>query len=159
MGWSVQDGSKILWGDSSRNTVARSIRITLVMTICCRHRLSVCCVTNMRTRGEYKMSQLNWGKTIHCPPWWITFSCAYIICRNTIHRPSWLITCTYIIWKNTTLKPRIFSDVRRHLKWWQHLSLFLPKPRSITTLWPEMMESVYYNTNFMVYSRDQMNEN
>ena len=62
MGWSyltVQDGPTILCGDSSRNTVVRRMRITLTMTICiCRLRPSVCYVTNMRTRGEYRMTQL-----------------------------------------------------------------------------------------------------
>ena len=31
-------------------------------------RPSVCCVSRMRTRGEYNMPQSNWGKTIHRPP-------------------------------------------------------------------------------------------
>ena len=43
-------------------------------------------------------------------------------------RPHSLITLTCL----KSLKPWICSDSRRHLKWCQHLSLCLPKPRSMS---------------------------
>ena len=56
-------------------------------------------VTRMRTRREYRMSQLNWIKKIHHPRWWITS--AYIICRSTIQ---WWLSpdrVNLIGWKKT----------------------------------------------------------
>ncbi len=42
-----------------------------------------------------------------------------------LRRPHCLTTLTHL----QSLKPRICSDARRNLKWWQHLSLCLPKRR------------------------------